>query len=119
MNPVLSHRQLGSKYTVQAVGHADLVQTQKGDWYAVCLGKRMIGDVNPLSRETFLCKVVFENGTPIFNPGYGRIRLKGQPRPDLPWTPVAAAGSRDDFDDGRGIDSWYSPGNEVYICRGM
>ena len=29
-------------YPVQSLGHADLVQTPTGDWYAVFLGKRIV-----------------------------------------------------------------------------
>ena len=37
------------------LGHADLVQTPTGDWYAVFLGKRIVeGGLVPLGRETFL-----------------------------------------------------------------
>lgn len=96
INPVLSHRQLGKDYPIQAVGHGDLVQTQNGDWWAVVLGKRQIDGQVPLSRETFLCKVDFENGTPIFNPGYGKV-LSEQERPNLPWTPIKKEPSKDEF----------------------
>lgn len=96
INPVLSHRQLGKDYPIQAVGHGDLVQTQNGDWWAVVLGKRLVDGQIPLSRETFLCKVDFENGTPIFNPGHGKV-LSEQERPNLPWTPVKTEPFRDEF----------------------
>lgn len=79
VNPVLTHRHLGKDYPVQSLGHADLVQTPTGDWYAVFLGKRIVeGGLVPLGRETFLCEVSFQNGEPIFNPGIGVIgnRLK-------------------------------------------
>ena len=96
VNPVLSHRQLGKDYPIQSVGHGDLVQTQNGEWWAVVLGKRMTNGNFSLTRETFLCKVQFEDGTPIFNPGYGRV-LMDQPRPNLPWTPFKTAPARDEF----------------------
>lgn len=115
INPVLSHRQLGKDYPLQAVGHADLVQTQNAEWFAVCLGKRMIAGVYPLARETFLCRVEFEHGTPIFNPGFGRVLLGEQQRPRLPWTPVPAYPGRDDFDGEERINTWYAPGNERSI----
>ena len=60
INPVLSHRQLGKNYSIYAVGHADLVQTQKGDWWAVALGKRNYAGITVLARETFLTPVQFE-----------------------------------------------------------
>lgn len=43
----------------------------------------MLNEYNPLARETFMCKVEFEDSTPIFNPGMGMI-LPKQERPDLP-----------------------------------
>lgn len=89
-NPVLTHRHLGKKYPIQNLGHADLVQTQSGEWYSVALGTRTVGGFTPLGRETFLCKVEFEDGTPVYNPGHG-IVLQEQERPDLPWTPVEKA----------------------------
>ena len=97
MELILSHRQLGESYPIQAVGHGDLVQTQKGEWWATVLGKRVLNGEVPLSRETFLCKIKFEDGTPIFNPGYGKVLLE-QERPNLPWTPVKPEADRDLFD---------------------
>lgn len=106
INPLITHRHLGRNYPIQAVGHADLVQTQNGDWYAVVLAKRMLDGKNPLSRETFLAKVEFQNGTPIFNPGYG-VLLPIQERPNLPWTPVEIETARDDFEKDELDSKWY------------
>lgn len=106
INPVLSHRQLGKDYPIQAVGHGDLVQTQNGDWWAVVLGKRMINGNFSLTRETFLCKVRFEDGTPIFNPGYGKVLMEQQ-RPNLPWAPVAADAERDEFNGNKLALKWH------------
>lgn len=97
VNPVLTHRHLGKDYPVQSLGHADLVQTPDGHWYAVFLGKRIVeGGLVPLGRETFLCAVDFQNNEPIFNPQIGVIKdlLK---RPPLPWTPVAKTDEQNDF----------------------
>jgi len=105
-NPVLTHRHLGYKYPIQAIGHADLVQTQRGEWYSVVLGKRMINGHSPLARETFLCKVEFEDSTPIYNPGMG-IVLPEQERPDLQWTPVKPESARDEFDAEKLASKWY------------
>lgn len=106
-NPVLTHRHLGANYPIQSPGHADLVQTQNGEWWAVVLAKRMIKGKSPLARETFLCKVDFENRTPIFNPGYGTI-LSEQQRPNLPWTPVKETPIRDNFDTVKLNLGWYT-----------
>ena len=106
INPVLSHRQLGNEYPVQAVGHGDLVQTQNGEWWAVVLGKRLVGKETPLSRETFLCRVEFQDGTPIFNPGYGKV-LSEQERPNLPWTPFKREPAKDEFENKELNSKWY------------
>ena len=97
VNPVLTHRHLGKKYPIHSVGHTDLIQTQKGDWWAVMLGKRFIDGYTLLARETFLCPVTFEGQTPIFNPGIGKVEMEMK-RPDLPWAPFEAAPARDEFD---------------------
>lgn len=101
-NPVLTHRHLGKDSKINSVGHADLVQTQKGDWWAVSLGKRKFDGGTYLARETFLTPVEFQKlegmkyKTPIFNPGKGMIQEVCE-RPDLPWTPVEKQAVRDDF----------------------
>lgn len=97
VNPVMTHRHLGRDYPIHSVGHADLVQTQKGDWWAVMLGKRYVDGYSLLARETFLTPVVFEGERPIFNPGVGRISSE-QKRPDLPWTPFVKNPVKDNFD---------------------
>ncbi|MDN3669496.1 glycoside hydrolase family 43 protein [Echinicola jeungdonensis] len=107
INPVLTHRHFGEDYPVQAVGHADLVQIQNGTWWAVVLGKRQIEGHVPLPRETFLCKVTMENGTPIFNPGQGKVLME-QERPDLPWTPIPTEPHRDEFDSDSLALKWYT-----------
>ena len=40
-NPVLTNRNLGG-YMIQGVGHGDLIQNQKGDWFVLHLGFRQI-----------------------------------------------------------------------------
>ena len=106
VNPVLTHRHLGRDYPIQNLGHADLVQTPNGEWFSVVLGVRQIGGHIPLARETFLCRVEFEDGTPIYNPGYG-IVLAEQERPPLPWSPVEPKPAADDFHSPRLSSLWY------------
>lgn len=93
INPVLTHRHLGDNYPIQNIGHADLVQTRTGEWYAVCLGNRMLPTTNgsnklvcPIGRETWLTKADIQNGQIIMAPGIGRIETEIK-RPNLPWTP--------------------------------
>ncbi len=99
-NPVMTHRHLGKTYPIGQTGHADLVQTQHGDWWSVMLAKRQIDRFVTLARETFLAKVIMTNQesgiTPIFNPGIGLI-VSSQERPDLPWGPVTKPEPRDEF----------------------
>lgn len=71
-NPILTQRQLDSHrpHPVTSTGHADLVETGKGDWYAVFLGCRPYQneDYNT-GRETFMAPVQWKDGWPIINPG--------------------------------------------------
>jgi len=102
-NPVLTHRHLGSQHPVVGVGHADLVQTPGGDWFAVLLAMRTYGGYHyPLGRETFLVPVVWEDGWPVFAPGVGmvpsEVTVPAAPSesptedPAVTWNPGARAG---------------------------
>lgn len=99
-NPILTHRHLGKTYPIAQTGHADLVQTQNGDWWSVVLAKRNVDGFVTLARETFLAKVEItqqESGvTPIYNPGIGLLQTE-QKRPNLPWTPVSELKELDNF----------------------
>jgi xylan 1,4-beta-xylosidase len=82
-NPILTHRHLGMNHPVTNIGHADIVQTQDGEWWMVCLGSRPYGGYyRNLGRETFLVPFVWENGWPVVNPGKGIVELE-MPRPSL------------------------------------
>ncbi|KQX49930.1 MULTISPECIES: glycoside hydrolase family 43 protein [unclassified Streptomyces] len=61
-NPVLPPAPRGA---VTCTGHADLVQTPDGDWRAVLLGVR---PGSALGRETFLSRISWRNGLPLFSP---------------------------------------------------
>jgi alpha-N-arabinofuranosidase len=105
-NPILTQRDLDPDRLnpVTSTGHADLVQTQNGDWWAVFLGVRpyLNGHFNT-GRETFLLPVTWDDGWPrILAP---KTPLPWQPqRPDLPAPaerPPPQSGNfvwRDDFD---------------------
>ena len=101
-NPVMTHRHLGYSYPIIQTGHADLVQTQEGDWWSVMLAKRPADGYSILARETFLAKVEMvenESGiTPIYNPGSGLLNLE-QKRPDLLWSPVPELMTKDAFEE--------------------
>lgn len=97
-NPILTHRHLGLEYPIVGTGHADLVETQNGEWWLVCLAMRPYGGYfYNLGRETFLASVIWEDGWPIVNPGIGTLEFESH-MPDLPehtWDELPA---RDDFD---------------------
>ena len=91
-NPVLTQRDLprDRPLPVTSAGHADFVQTQDGDWWAVFLGNRPYppnaGHFVNTGRETFLMPVRWEDGWP-------RITAPGE---RIPWVldaPALPAGS--------------------------
>lgn len=83
-NPILTHRHLGRSYPIVNTGHADLVETQNGEWWMVALASRPYGGYyRNLGRETFLMPVIWEDGWPVVSPGTGRIEFT-YANPDLP-----------------------------------
>ncbi|MBN1449933.1 MAG: glycoside hydrolase family 43 protein [Anaerolineales bacterium] len=97
-NPILTHRHLGLDYPIVGTGHADLVETQAGEWWLVLLAMRPYGGYfYNLGRETFLAPVRWEDGWPIVSPGTGRVEFS-YPVPDLPETTWPQTPDRDDFD---------------------
>ncbi|HOJ76984.1 MAG TPA: glycoside hydrolase family 43 protein [Bacillota bacterium] len=96
-NPILTHRHLGREYPIVNVGHADLVETQNGEWWMVVLGSRPYGGYyRNLGRETFLAPVVWEDGWPVVSPGTGRVEFN-YVVPNLPESKKNEEPSRDDF----------------------
>ncbi len=77
-NPVLTHRHMGGAYPVYAVGHADLVEDENGNWYAVMLAMRKVEGYTNTGRETFLATVTWENDWPVFNAGEGKLLEEGK-----------------------------------------
>lgn len=69
-NPILTHKNLGG-HPIQGVGHGDLFQDEKENWWMVFLGFRTISqwlDYHHLGREVFLAPVTWsEDGWPIVN----------------------------------------------------
>lgn len=97
-NPILTHRHLGLTYPIVGTGHADLVQTQAGEWWMVCLAMRPYdGYFYNLGRETFLTPVRWEEGWPVVSPGTGRVE-SSYPLPNLPEQIWPTPAPRDDFD---------------------
>ena len=97
-NPILTHRHLGLDHPITNPGHADLVETQNGEWWMVALASRPCGGYfYNLGRETFLTPVRWEEGWPVVSPGLGRIAFE-HPAPDLPEHPWPSIRACDHFD---------------------
>ena len=78
-NPILTQRHLypGRDNPVTCAGHADLVRTESGDWWAVFLGCRPnIKGYENLGRETFMVPVRWsDDGFPILTEGLETVPL--------------------------------------------
>lgn len=75
-NPILTNRHLGMDYPIQNVGHADLVETQNGEWWMVVLGVRSYDGGNNLARETFLVPMIWEDDWPVGAPMTGHVSMQ-------------------------------------------
>ena len=80
MNPILTQRNLDPRreHPITSTGHADFVETESGDWWAVFLGCRPYppceqGFYNT-GRETFLAPVRWQNDWPAINPGHEDVQ---------------------------------------------
>ncbi len=105
VNPILTQRHLPPTrpFPITSTGHADFVETPKGEWWAVFLGTRPYGDnLYNTGRETFLLPVHWLNGWPIILAGtatvpyiYDRPSLPAEKKPAIPMSGNFAV--RDDF----------------------
>lgn len=96
-NPILTHRNLGKNYPIACTGHADIVDTQNGEWWMVLLSVRPYGGFHyNLGRETFLTPVGWEENWPVVNPGIGKV-LFSQAGPNLPIFNIKNQQAVDDF----------------------
>ncbi|MDZ7260661.1 MAG: glycoside hydrolase family 43 protein [candidate division KSB1 bacterium] len=95
-NPILTHA-TRPEHPIQALGHADLVETPAG-WWLVCLGIRPQGGrFHHLGRETFLAPVTWTpDHWPVVNET-GTLELT-LPAPRLTPHPWKEPPPRDDFD---------------------
>lgn len=103
-NPLLTHRSLRSPF--QALGHADLVETEDGQLFVVCLGVRPVGypPCYHLGRETFLSPAVWaEDGFPLIG---DQGRVSPEMESPLPAVPSPGEPRRDGFDSPRLALCW-------------
>lgn len=106
-NPILTQRDLDPDRPnpVTSAGHADMVRTQNGEWWATFLAVRPYeGDYYNTGRETFLLPVEWVDGWPVILPERERIPYR-HARPDLPRETAPAIPTtgnftvRDEFDE--------------------
>lgn len=78
-NPILTQRHLDQnrKNPITTTGHADLVETPDGKWYAVFLGCRPYeGNHYNTGRETFMAPVSWINEWPIITKGEEEVQYR-------------------------------------------
>ncbi|AQR73665.1 glycoside hydrolase family 43 protein [Sphingomonas sp. LM7] len=113
-NPILTQRGLPGdrEDPITSAGHAQLVTTPDGKWWATFLAVRPYADdFYSTGRETFLMPVEWEAGWPRIT-GPGQVIPWRYPRPDLPAQPAATVPTnggftvRDTFDDAKLPPYW-------------
>lgn len=84
-NPIVTHRHMPLLNPISVTGHADITQTQNGEWWMVLLAVRPYeGDHYNLGRETFLVPFVWaEDGWPMLDNETGLVQEKER-LPKLP-----------------------------------
>jgi alpha-N-arabinofuranosidase len=103
-NPILTHC-YRPKSPIQAVGHADIVETPDG-WWLVCLAIRPQGGrYHHIGRETFLAPVKWnDKGWPEVNDNNAiEFTMKAPKLPQRTWPKPPA---RDDFDNDKLALQW-------------
>jgi alpha-N-arabinofuranosidase len=109
-NPRLTHRDLGERAAVTAVGHADLVTAPDGGTWAVLLATHPIeGQRGLLGRRTSLLPMAWEAGRPLFAPGVGRLHTHVEAH-GVPDQAPARTRIRDDFDSASLDAAWTGVG---------
>ncbi len=107
INPILTQRHLdpNRKNPITCTGHADFVQTDAGDWWAVFLGCRPYEEnYYNTGRETFLAPVKWEKGQPVILKGDELVQYSYPyplpPTKDLAERPYSGNFTwRDEFDE--------------------
>jgi alpha-N-arabinofuranosidase len=97
-NPILTHRHHVT-HDIQSLGHADLVQTHDGQWWAVFLGTRPLDQrYHHLGRETFLAPVRWTaDGWPIILAKHETLSMAVDRDPLPTVTATETLNHRDDF----------------------
>jgi xylan 1,4-beta-xylosidase len=99
-NPIVTNRDFSHDSYLHHTGHADIVETQNGEWWMVLLATRPYGgDYTNLGRETCLVPLDWSGVWPVVNPlgPIGRV-MPIHRRPNLPNYPWPDEPIRDNFD---------------------
>lgn len=98
-HPILTHSR--TENPIQYLGHADLIEDQNGDWWAVFLGVRLVeSKYTVLGRETFLAPVKWkEDGWPMIDNNEDTVGLEMKVSRVPGSSPTPAYSGRYDFDD--------------------
>jgi alpha-N-arabinofuranosidase len=99
VNPILTQRDLDPQrpHPVTTAGHADFVQTQDGQWWAVFLATRPYpGNFYNIGRETFLLPVDWKEGWPLILEQGTTVPFAVR-KPALPPQPPAPVPTSGDF----------------------
>ena len=98
-NPVLTHRHMPLLNPISVTGHADIVETQNGEWWMVLLAVRPYqGAHYNLGRETFMVPIVWaEDGWPMVDNETGLVQ-ETERLPKLPRTVYALMPETDNFE---------------------
>lgn len=117
-NPIVTHRHLPLAREISVTGHADIVQTQNGEWWMVLLAVRPYVDPEDpdnfhfnTGRETFLVPFHWEkDGWPLLDTQDGIVH-SSERKPDLPELVPAGLNPMeqevlDDFDDAQPDLRW-------------
>lgn len=76
-NPILTQRHLDKTRPnpVTTTGHADFIETNEGEWYAIFLGCRPYEeDHYNTGRETFMTPLKWIDGWPVINPDHAEVQ---------------------------------------------
>ncbi|WP_314375765.1 glycoside hydrolase family 43 protein [Sphingomonas paucimobilis] len=98
-NPILTQRDFDPNrpHPISAAGHAELIQTQNGEWWATFLATRPYAeDFYNIGRETFLLPVTWKDGWPIILER-GKTVPWTHAKPNLPASPAPKLPTSGDF----------------------
>ena len=99
-NPIVTHRHMPLLNPISVTGHADIVETQNGEWWMVLLAVRPYkGGHYNLGRETFMVPFVWaEDGWPMIDNETGLVQEEER-LPNLPRTIYPLMPEWDNFED--------------------